>query len=102
MLKKKYVKSKDEYEVTFELPSDAQEATLLCSANGWEPVAMKKGKGTFTAKLRLPANGRFQYRYLINNSQWVNDSNSDGDIPNEYGSMNSVVETYGEGQHVAP
>jgi len=46
MLKKKYLKSKDEYEVTFQLPTDAEEVTLLCEANGWEPVAMKKSKGT--------------------------------------------------------
>ena len=32
MLKKKYVKSKDEYEVTFELPSEARDAVLVCSA----------------------------------------------------------------------
>lgn len=94
MLKKKYVKSKDEYEVTFELPSEAGEVSLVCEANGWQPVAMKKSKGTFTAKLRLPANGRYQYRYLINNSEWVNDDAADGYAANEHGSTNSVVETY--------
>jgi len=94
MLKKKYVKSKDEYEVTFELPSEAKEATLHCSANGWEPIAMKKSKGAFSAKLRLPANGRFQYRYLLDNSEWINDAAADGYMPNEHGTTNSVVETY--------
>lgn len=94
MLKKKYVKSKDEYEVTFELPIAAEEAVLVCEANGWEPVAMKKSKGTFATKLRLPANGRYQYRFLVNNSEWLNDDGADGYIPNEHGSTNSVVETY--------
>ncbi len=94
MLKKKYVKSKDEYEVTFELPSEAREAVLVCEANGWQPVEMKKSKGTFTVKLRLPANGRYQYRYLINNSEWVNDNAADASVVNEHGSTNSVVETY--------
>ncbi|MBP6016982.1 MAG: isoamylase early set domain-containing protein [Candidatus Promineofilum sp.] len=94
MLKKKYVKAKDEYEVTFELPADAKEVTLVCEANGWEPVTMKKSKGTFAAKLRLPANGRYQYRYLVNNAEWVNDDNADGYMPNEHGTTNSVVETY--------
>ncbi len=94
MLKKKYVKSKDEYEVTFELPSQANEAVLVCEANGWEPVAMKKSKGMFVAKLRLPANGRYQYRYLLNNSEWITDDVADGYRPNEHGSVNSIVETY--------
>jgi len=83
--------------VTFELPSEAQAAVLVCEANGWEPVAMKKSKGTFTAKLRMPANGRYQYRYLINNSEWVNDEAADAQVPNEHGSTNSVVETYSNG-----
>lgn len=94
MLKKRYFKSKDEYEVTFELPSEAQEAVLVCEANGWEPVAMKKSKGTFTVKMRMPANGRYQYRYLINNSDWVNDDAADAYVANEHGTHNSVVETY--------
>lgn len=94
MLKKKYVKSKDEYEVTFELSSEAKEAALVCEANGWEPVAMKKSKGAFVAKLRLPANGRYQYRYLVNSSEWVNDDSADAYVPNEHGSTNSVVETF--------
>ncbi len=94
MLKKKYVKSKDEYEVTFELPSDAGEAVLVCEANGWHPVAMKKSKGTFAAKLRLPANGSYQYRFLLNNNEWVNDDAADRYVVNEHGSENSVVDTY--------
>ena len=77
MLKKKYMKSKDEYEVTFELPSEAKEAVLVCEANGWEPVSMKKSKGTFSAKLRLPANGSYQYRYLDNNAEWIKDEAAD-------------------------
>lgn len=94
MLKKKYVKTKDEYEVTFEYPSEAQEVALVCDANGWEPVAMKKSKGTFTTKLRLPANGRYQYRYYVNNGEWANDDAADAYEPNEHGTVNSVVTTY--------
>jgi 1,4-alpha-glucan branching enzyme len=94
MLKKKYVKSKDEYEVTFELASEAREAALVCEFNGWQPVAMKKSKGAFTAKLRLPANGSYEYRYLVNNDEWINDEAADGYVPNEHGTVNSIVETY--------
>lgn len=94
MLKKKYVKSKDEYEVTFELPTEAKEVALVCEANGWQPVAMKKSKGAFATKLRLPANGRFQYRFLVDNGEWINDEAADAYVPNEHGTVNSVVETY--------
>ncbi len=94
MLKKKYVKTKDEYEVTFELPTEAKEVVLVCEANGWEPVAMKKSKGTFAAKLRLPANGRFQDRYLVDNYDWVYYEAADAYVPNEHGTPNGVVETF--------
>jgi hypothetical protein len=94
MLKKKYVKTKDEYEVTFELPTEAKEVALVCEANGWQPVAMKKSKNTFATKLRLPANGRFEYRFLVDNGQWINDDAADAYVPNEHGTVNSVVETY--------
>lgn len=97
MLKKKYLKTKDEYEVTFELPSEATEVALVCEANGWQPVAMKKSKGKFAAKLRLPANGRYQYRFLVDNTDWVNDDSADAYVPNEHGTTNSVVETYANG-----
>ncbi len=94
MLKKKYLKTKDEYEVTFELPVAANEVVLLIEANGWQPVVMKKSKGKFAAKMRLPANGRYEYRYLVDNSDWVNDEAADSYVPNEHGTTNSVVETY--------
>ena len=51
-------------------------------------------KGAFTVKMRLPANGRYQYRYLINSSEWVNDDSADGYAANEHGTTNSVVETF--------
>jgi len=94
MLKKKYLKTKDEYEVTFQLPTNAEEVVLVCEANGWEPVVMKKGKDAYTAKLRLPANGSYQYRFLVNNTEWVNDDAADKYVPNEHGTTNSVVETF--------
>lgn len=94
MLKKKYLKTKDEYEVTFELPTEASEVALVLETNNWEPVAMKKGKGKFTTKVRFPANGSYQYRYLVDNTEWVNDEAADKYVPNEHGTTNSVVETF--------
>ena len=42
----------------------------------------------------LGANGRYQYRYLINSNEWVNDDSADGYAANEHGTTNSVVETF--------
>jgi 1,4-alpha-glucan branching enzyme len=96
MLQKKYVKSKDEYEVTFAYDANgAKHVELVCEANGWEPLAMKRNKqGAFQTKVRLPKDSRYQFRYRVDESKWVNDEAADAYAPNEHGSINSVVETF--------
>jgi 1,4-alpha-glucan branching enzyme len=93
MLKKRYFKTKDEFEVTFTYAGDAENVHLLTSANDWVPVPMKASKGVYTAKLRIPANGQYQFRYLVNNTDWVNDEEADSYVPNEHGTENGVIDT---------
>jgi 1,4-alpha-glucan branching enzyme len=96
MLKKRYFKTNDECEVTFEFEGDAVDSVALVSeANDWKPVEMKQRKkdGVFYAKLRLPKEGQFQYRYLVDGQNWVNDDAADAYVPNEFGSQNSIVDT---------
>ncbi len=95
MLKKKYLKTKEEWEVTFEYEQDAKQVALVSETNNWQPIKMKKRKtdGVFYAKVRLPKDGQFEYRYLLDQSNWMNDSAADAYVPNEYGSENSVVIT---------
>lgn len=96
MLKKKYFKTKDECEVTFEYQTDlAESVSLVSEANGWQPVEMKQRKkdGTYFTKVRLPKGARYQYRYLVDGQNWVTDDSADAYSPNEYGSDNAVVET---------
>ncbi|HSH04065.1 MAG TPA: isoamylase early set domain-containing protein [Anaerolineae bacterium] len=95
MLKKKFFKTKDECEVTFEVaPEGAEEVALLIDAKEWEPISMKKLKsGTFKTKVRLPKDGEFQFRYLVDNSDWLNDEEADSYVTNEHGSENCVVST---------
>lgn len=95
MLKKKYFKTKDECEVTFECEADAKQVALVSEVNGWEPIKMKKRKkdGTFYTKVRFPNDSRYQYRYLLDKQDWVNDSAADAYVPNEFGGENSVVST---------
>ena len=96
MLKKKYFKTKDECEVTFELETaEAKSVALVSETNGWQPVKMSKRRkdGVYYAKVRLPKEGQFQFRYLIDGQSWVNDSAADGYVPNEFGGENSVVIT---------
>lgn len=96
MLTKKFFKTKDEAEVTFEFNrSDVKTAFLYGDFNDWQAIEMKLNKKTksFKAKVRLPKGGLFHFRYLLNGSEWENDYEADQYIQNEFGSENSVVNT---------
>lgn len=97
MLEKKFMRRRDECEVTFEFSApDANEVALLMDHNNWEPLAMKKGRGKdapFRISIRLPKNGQYQFRYRIDNSSWANDEAADAYWANEHGTDNSVVFT---------
>lgn len=97
MLKKKYFKTKDECEVTFEFNANGADKVLLVGDFAdWEPIQMKKSKAKnapFKAKVRLPKDQQFQFRYLVDESVWENDEAADAYWPNGQGSDNSVVFT---------
>ncbi|MEW6995577.1 isoamylase early set domain-containing protein [Colwelliaceae bacterium MEBiC 14330] len=96
MLTKKFFKTKDEAEVTFELNrSDLTSAELVADFNDWQAVEMKFNKKTqsFKTKVRLPKNSEFHFRYLLNKTEWENDDKADQYLPNEFGTDNSVVNT---------
>jgi 1,4-alpha-glucan branching enzyme len=96
MLKKKFFKSNEECEVTFEFNTTAaQEVAVVGEFNGWQPVEMKPAKnGPFRTKVRLPKDGRYQFRYLVDGKNWVNDEAADAYWPNEHGTNNGVVFTF--------
>lgn len=96
MISKKFFKTKDECEVTFEFDKEnAESVQLVASANDWEPITLTKRKkdGVFYTKVRYPNNTHVQFRYLVDGNNWENDPAADAYIPNEHGSKNSVVNT---------
>jgi len=95
MINKKFFKTKDECEVTFAVAAEnAESVVLVAEFNNWKPVAMKPAKdGAFKAKTRLPKEGQFQFRYLVDAREWHNDEAADAYQPNEYGEANSIVST---------
>ncbi len=97
MLTKRYLKTKNEVDVTFELDRpDADSVEWVAETTGWQPVPMKKanrGKGPHRLRVRLPKGTATQFRYLLNGRRWENDESADAYWPNEFGSDNSVVLT---------
>ena len=54
-----------------------------------------RGKGINIPKfrIRLPKGGEFEFRYLIDGDNWINDNEADTYRENEHGSENGVVST---------
>ncbi|ANO34851.1 1,4-alpha-glucan branching protein [Vibrio breoganii] len=96
MLKKRFFKTKNEVEVTFEWPkTEEQSISVAGDFTDWQPVAMKynKTKKAFNFKTRFPKNEQFQFRYLIDGEVWENDPKADDYVPNDCGTDNSLVST---------
>ena len=97
VLAKRFFKTKDEVEVTFEVDRpDIERVDLIADAFDWDPIPMKRadrGRGPFRLRVRLPRNEAVQFRYVIDLRRYENDEAADAYWPNEHGSDNSVVLT---------
>ncbi|NWF68391.1 MAG: isoamylase early set domain-containing protein [Chloroflexi bacterium] len=98
MLEKKFPKGKPYCKVTFYSPASIKAETvhLVGDFNKWEETAtpMKKGKdGRFSVTLQLDRDKEYQFRYLINGTEWHNDWEADKYVPNPFSGDNSVLIT---------
>ena len=99
MVKKKFLKTK--CQVEFDLPEglaqDVERVCLVGEFNQWDTQAtpLKRGRDKrFKVSLDLPLNQEYQYRYLINDTNWQNDWDADSYVPNPFSDTNSVVNTF--------
>ena len=98
MLKKVYSKNKSVCKVTFYTPSEIK-AELICLVgdfNNWDEHAtpMEKLKdGRFKVVLDLEKGREYQFRYLVEGTEWHNDWEADKYVPNPFSNDNSVVIT---------
>ena len=99
MIKKRFFKTKEECEVTFEYEDEqASNVMVVLETNDWQPVEMNQLKsGPFKTRLRLPVDKKIQYLYLVDGENWVPDAEADGQVVNEYGGYNSLVLTMRNG-----
>lgn len=97
MLKKQNSRGKS-VKVTFSLPKEVQGETvyLVGDFNNWDEKAtpMKSdGDGSFSTTINLEKGHEYQFRYLVNGSEWHNDWQADNYVRNSFGGDNSVVMT---------
>ena len=98
MLKKQFLKSKNVVKVTFYTGAELQAETvyLVGDFNDWDEQAtpMEQLKdGRFKVTLELEPEKEYQFRYLVNGTEWHNDWEADKYVPNPYSGDNSVVIT---------
>ena len=99
MIKKRFFKTKDEVEVTFQWPtSDVDNIALAADFNQWQAMPMKLNRKTktYNCKIRLPKDQNYQFRYLVNENVWENEPDADGYVQNEFGEDNCVLSTFAE------
>jgi hypothetical protein len=51
----------------------------------------KKKDGTFAAEVSLPKSTQHQFKYRVNDTEWLNEPEADEEVINEFGGKNSVI-----------
>ena len=98
MLKKDVIKKGKQVKVTFythALP-EADTVYLVGDFNDWDESShsMQKLKdGRFKLVVNLEPNRDYQFRYLVD-SEWHNEWEADGYVPNPFSGDNSIVSTH--------
>jgi len=100
MLKKTYTKNKSKCKVTFKFaPSEdttqIDTIQVVGSFNGWgqnkKHFLKKRKDGTYSLSVNLNSDASYEYKYLINDSDWYTDNNAESLVWNIYGSKNALV-----------
>jgi hypothetical protein len=94
MIQKTYLKTKDYCKVKFSFtPENAETVEILGLNSDWENAVLmsKKKDGSFAAEVNLPKDSTHQFKYFVNQVEWLNDETADSFEPNEYGNTNSVI-----------
>jgi len=98
MIKKQFLKSKPVCKATFSLPvtlaPEATSVALVGEFNNWDitkGIPMKKDKDVFKAIVELEAGREYQFRYLVDGGNWINDTQADNYVATPFGVENCVV-----------
>jgi 1,4-alpha-glucan branching enzyme len=98
-IKKQYFKSKGICKVTFGVPesegNEVGKVHVVGEFNNWSTSAtpMKRSKnGAFTVSLDLKPGQEYQFRYLLDDNRWDNDTEADKSAGTPFGdARNSVI-----------
>ncbi len=98
MIKKQFLKTR--CKVTFEIPigcaRGAESIYLVGDFNDWDHTStpMRRSAEKFSLSLTLEQNRDYQFCYLTDSGDWLNEDEADCFAPNSFKGFNSVVSTY--------
>ena len=94
MVLKTYYKTKNYCKVKFSFKIENAETVEILGLNSdWQnSIIMSKRKdGSFSADVTLPKDSKHEFKYRVNETEWLNEAEADDQQPNEFGSSNSVI-----------
>ncbi len=94
MIQKTYYKTKDYCKVKFSIENETAETIAVIGLNNdWDnsTIMSKKKDGSFAVEVNLPKDSKHEFKYLVNQNEWINDTTADSFEPNIYGETNSVI-----------
>ncbi len=97
MIEKKPTPKGNSVRVKFELPGDVASdgVAVVGDFNDWSetanPMKYVKSRQVWSATITLKPDNSYQFRYLVDGSEWQNDEQADGTASSPYASENSVL-----------
>ena len=94
MIVKTYYKTKDYCKVKFSFKvENAETAEILGLNSDWQNsiIMSTKTDGSFSADVNLPKDSKHEFKYRVNETDWLNETEADSEAPNVYGGSNSVI-----------
>ncbi len=94
MVKKTHFKTRDYCKVKFQLNlKNAETVEILGLNSDWENaiVMRKKKDGTFSCEVSLQKDLQHEFKYLVDQQEWLNEPEADAQYQNEFGGTNSVI-----------
>ena len=97
-ISKTFIKTKNSYKVTFEVPKeknvDNLEIRLLGDFNHWnweKAPSLKAAKNSYKVEVELSAGNKYEFRYCVNKNFWFNDDHADAYVPAPYDNIMNCV-----------
>lgn len=94
MIQKTYYKTKDYCKVKFTMKPEQAETVAIAGLNDdWQTLLeMKRRKdGAFICEVSLPKDSQHEFKYLVDEKEWVIEPDADEQKRNAFGTTNSVI-----------